>query len=274
MADVHRTDAIQGEIVHEYDGIEEADNELPLWWLLTFYGAIAFSVLYWFYYHEFEVGASPMAAYATELQERAASGGEVSEELLVAMAQDPNAVGAGRTLFASHCQVCHEAKGQGNIGPNLTDPFWIHGGAPVSIHDTIESGVAAQGMPAWGPTLGGNGVNQLTAFLLSIRNSNVPGKAPQGERWTPGAVGGESDGSEANGGEETGGAETGGAETGGEATDARELGGGEREEDAARPDEGVNETDAEGAHTEAVGGKTANTRSGAGTAHTNNDAEG
>ena len=62
MSDSNRHDEIQGEIIHVYDGIEEADNELPLWWLFTFYGAVIFAVCYWFYYEGFEVGASPMQA--------------------------------------------------------------------------------------------------------------------------------------------------------------------------------------------------------------------
>ena len=56
MSEAKRTDEIQGEILHVYDDIEEADNNLPLWWLLTFYGAIAFGVVYWFYFHEFAIG--------------------------------------------------------------------------------------------------------------------------------------------------------------------------------------------------------------------------
>ncbi|MCB9612385.1 MAG: c-type cytochrome [Sandaracinus sp.] len=184
-----RVDEIQGEILHVYDGIEEADNELPNWWLWTFYGAIVFAVFYWFAYHEFESVPLPGQAYAIALQER--SGGEVSEDLLVAMAGNPEAVSAGQALFAANCAVCHKDQGEGNIGPNLTDAFWIHGGSPVDIHHTISEGALQNGMPAWGGPLGAEKVQQLTAFVLSIRDTNVAGKEPQGERWVPGAASGD-----------------------------------------------------------------------------------
>jgi cytochrome c oxidase cbb3-type subunit III len=180
-----RVDEIQGEILHVYDGIEEADNELPNWWLWTFYGAIVFSAFYWFAYHEFESVPLPGQAYAVELQQRA--GGEVSEELLVAMATNPDAVAAGQALYTTNCVVCHKERGEGNIGPNLTDAFWIHGGSPVDIHRTIAEGALQNGMPAWAGPLGAEKVQQLTAFVLSIRDTEVAGKEPQGERWVPGA---------------------------------------------------------------------------------------
>ena len=36
-------------------------------------------------------------------------------------------------------------------------------------------------MPPWGKTLGATKVRALTAFVLSIKGKNLPGKAPQGE---------------------------------------------------------------------------------------------
>lgn len=187
-----RTDHIQGEILHVYDGIEEADNELPTWWLLTFYGAIAFAVVYWFAYHELEAVPLPAQEYALALAAQA--GDEVSEDLLVALADDPDAVAAGQELFGTHCEVCHEARGEGNIGPNLTDPNWLHGGSPVDIHTSISEGWLQSGMPAWGATLGAQPVQQLTAFVLSIRDTNLEGKEPQGEVWIPGDSSDEPDG--------------------------------------------------------------------------------
>ena len=184
MADAEgRTDHIQGEILHVYDGIEEADNELPTWWLITFYGAIAFAVAYWFAYHELEAVPLPGQEYAAALAAQA--GDEVSEDLLLALADDPEAVAAGAELFTTHCEVCHRERGQGNIGPNLTDPNWIHGGSPADIHSSIADGQLQNGMPAWSATLGAEPVQRLTAFVLSIRNTNVEGKEPEGEVWSP-----------------------------------------------------------------------------------------
>jgi cytochrome c oxidase cbb3-type subunit 3 len=62
MSKSTKHDPIQGEIVHEYDGIQEADNRLPQWWLMTFYGAVLFSIGYWFYYQEISAVRSCLSA--------------------------------------------------------------------------------------------------------------------------------------------------------------------------------------------------------------------
>lgn len=228
-----RIDEIQGEILHVYDGIEEADNELPNWWLWTFYGAIVFAVFYWFAYHEFESVPLPAQAYAIELQAR--SGGEVSEELLVAMAGNPDAVSAGQALYVTNCVVCHKERGEGNIGPNLTDEFWIYGGSPVDIHRTIAEGALQAGMPAWAGPLGAEKVQQLTAFVMSIQNTNIEGKAAQGERWTPGATPTEVEATEGEPTEATDGEPTEGEPTDGAPTEGAPTAG----EEAAPPGEGA-----------------------------------
>ena len=182
-----RHDEIQGQILHVYDGIEEADNRLPLWWLITFYGAIAFGAVYWFYYHEYDIGQSQRDQYAAAQLAQAQSAGEVTNDGLSVLGSDPQMVEAGRTTFAAQCVACHDEKGQGKeaLGPNLTDNTWINGGSALDIYNTITDGVPAKGMVAWGPVLGAESVKQLTAYLLSIRNTNVPGKAPEGEVWPP-----------------------------------------------------------------------------------------
>lgn len=180
MSKSQKVDSIQGAIVHEYDGIEEADNQLPTWWLWTLFSAIAFSIGYWFYYEEFEAGPSLAESYYQEQAVAAAKTGAdpTDEELLASVGTPVLALGAA--VFQNNCVACHEQNGQGKIGPNLTDNAWLHGGTPSEIFRTIRDGFAAKGMPAWGPPLGRAGVLQVTAFVLSLRDKNVPGKAPEG----------------------------------------------------------------------------------------------
>jgi cytochrome c oxidase cbb3-type subunit 3 len=188
MSEAKRVDALQGEIVHVYDGIEEADNNLPLWWLFTFYLGIVVAVFYWFSYEGFHLAQNPGEAYGAEMSRRAAAGGVVTDDILDAIASDPAQVARGRGIFEQHCVVCHAAQAQGNIGPNLTDAMWLHGGAPTDIHTTIRDGVTSKGMPNWGPPLGAASVRSLTAYVLSIRGTNVPGKAPEGAPFSRGGA--------------------------------------------------------------------------------------
>lgn len=185
MSDVDKKDPIQGDIIHEYDGIEEANNGIPHWLSVIFYGSMVFAVGYWFYYHEYEVGLQPAEAYAAQMAAEAEEGGSVSTELLTSLADDPDAVGEGEQKYQANCAQCHGPAGGGKIGPNLTDSYWIHGGGPTDIHETIANGVGAKGMPSWSGPLGPKGVQQVTAYVLSIRGSNVEGgKEPEGEQWT------------------------------------------------------------------------------------------
>ncbi len=186
MSDETERDPIQGEIVHRYGDILEADNRLPKWWLATVFRAIAFAVGYWFYYHGYEVEPGVHEQFAAEQAAAAErSGAGISAEALVALSHDADAVAEGRALFRTNCIVCHGDRGEGKIGPNLTDEFWIHGGAPEQIYRTAREGVAAKGMPAWGGQLG---AQATVAFILSIRDTHVAGKPPQGDRYDPGGA--------------------------------------------------------------------------------------
>lgn len=179
-----------GPVIHEYDGIQEHDNDLPRWWLWTFYGAILFSVGYWFHYHTFGVGAHPMAAYEAEQAavraaeaDRIKKAGAVTPAMLVALSRDAGTLEQGKAVFTTTCASCHGPSGGGVIGPNLTDAYWLHGGAPESVYTIIRDGFLAKGMPAWGPQLGEERVRAAAAYVISIKNTNVAGgKAPQGDK--------------------------------------------------------------------------------------------
>lgn len=184
MAEVKRTDVIQGDILHEYDGIEEADNELPRWWVAVFVGTVIFGGAYYFVYEKFHAQPSPGEELAAIVAERAKHTTDYNDNDLLAIAKDPAALNAGKLAFTTNCVACHGAKAEGNIGPNLTDQTWLHGGNPSKIFATIRDGVPAKGMPTWGAILGNVGVRDVAAYVVTLRGSNVPGKAPQGEPYT------------------------------------------------------------------------------------------
>ena len=173
---------------HVYDDIVEHDNELPLWWQLTLYGTVVFALVYW-YGRRLDAIASPAQAFERDMAvehaleaERARARGKVDDAMLITLSRDGTTTAQGRETFVSTCAPCHKADGGGNIGPNLTDAYWIHGGKPTDIYRVVTEGVPAKGMPTWGPVLGDQRVQSVVAYVLSIQNTNVPGgKAPQGE---------------------------------------------------------------------------------------------
>ncbi|MFO0662921.1 MAG: cbb3-type cytochrome c oxidase N-terminal domain-containing protein [Polyangiaceae bacterium] len=174
----------EGQVVHEVDGIQEYDNKLPNWWLMSLFGTIAFAVGYWYTYEIGHFEQSPFESYQAEhdksLAEEAAKSGSVSAELLQSYARSPDKLASARETFISTCAQCHKEDGSGGVGPNLTDKTWIHGGKPLEIHKTISEGVPGK-MPAWGSQLGAEKTKLLAAYVISLKGTNVPGKAPEGK---------------------------------------------------------------------------------------------
>jgi cytochrome c oxidase cbb3-type subunit III len=184
MSDHHDQDSLRE---HTFDGIQEYDNKLPNWWLWILYGSIVFSLGYWLFYHSLGAGKLPLDNFQTEMRvaaeaqlDRLAAGGLTNQALLV-MSELPDRVQAGHEVYDQYCAVCHGDQGGGTVGPNLTDDHWIHGGAPLDLHRIVVEGVPAKGMAAWGNQLGPTRVQNVVAYMLTLRGRNVPGKAPEGD---------------------------------------------------------------------------------------------
>ena len=175
---------------HEFDGIQEFDNRLPNWWLWLMWGSMVFALLYWVFFHTLGVGVLPVERFemdmkvAQEAQIARALEAGIDNEFFVMMSQNEDKVAAGREIFVKHCVACHLDQGQGSVGPNLTDGYWIHGCEPMQMLKTINDGVAAKGMPAWMNQLGPNRVNAVLSYILTIKDNEVAGKAPEGEPCT------------------------------------------------------------------------------------------
>lgn len=175
---------------HEFDGIQEFDNRLPNWWLWLMWGSMVFALLYWVFFHTLGVGVLPVERFemdmkvAQEAQIARALEAGIDNEFFVMMSQNEEKVVEGREIFVKHCVACHLDQGQGSVGPNLTDGYWIHGCEPMQMLKIINDGVAAKGMPAWMNQLGPSRVNTVLSYILTIKDNEVAGKAPEGEPCT------------------------------------------------------------------------------------------
>lgn len=146
----------------ENDGIEEYDNPLPDWWVGLFWLTVVWAIGYTVHYH-FIAERSQPAALAAEIAEAQVKWPQGAPKALV-MSDD--AVERGRAVYAQNCTGCHGKNLEGGIGPNLKDETWIHGGTPEAVVKTITEGVPAKGMLTWGPILGPDKINDVTAFIL------------------------------------------------------------------------------------------------------------
>jgi cytochrome c oxidase cbb3-type subunit 3 len=170
---------------HEYDGIQELDNNLPPWWVWGFYATIVFSFIYLFNYHIFGVSDLQIKAYDKEMK---VAEKEVQTYLeKMAMNVDENSVtvlteerdlAAGAGIYAANCVACHKSKGEGEIGPNLTDQHWIYGYDIKDVFKTIKYGTA-NGMPEHSSKFNPVQIQQVASHVLSLPETN--GKAAQGD---------------------------------------------------------------------------------------------
>lgn len=163
---------------HSYDGIQEFDKRLPNWWLLTLYGAIAFSIAYWFVHYESALVLPDGERVTREMQRIEAEKltklvAMLNDDNLWKMSLNPDFAGKGAEVYKSTCASCHGADLRGRdanpqlVGVNLTDTGWIHGGKPTEVFATVKNGVTGPGMPAWGPVLGDTRIAQVVAYVMS-----------------------------------------------------------------------------------------------------------
>lgn len=174
---------------HSFDGIRELDNTLPPWWVAMFYITIAVGVIYFSYYHILGIGPSSSEKYEAQM-ERAdeqvkaylASQAEQIDETNVEPLTEDSQLALGKTIYETNCVACHGTMGEGGVGPNLTDQYWLHGGGIKNVFKTIKYGVPEKGMISWQSQLRASEMQQVASYILTMQGTNPPnGKEPQGE---------------------------------------------------------------------------------------------
>ncbi len=162
---------------HNYDGIRELDNKLPPWWVYMFYGTIVFSVFYMWYYHIYGNGNIQENEYKIEMAEA-----EINMKLFaskidensVTLLTDISKLKSGEVIFQSNCTPCHGKLGEGTVGPNLTDAYWLNGGGIKNVFKTIKYGVPAKGMIPWQAQLSPVQIQEVASYIIKLKGTNPP----------------------------------------------------------------------------------------------------
>jgi cytochrome c oxidase cbb3-type subunit 3 len=174
---------------HEYDGIQELDNQLPRWWVWLFYITIIFSAVYLVYYHVARTGDLQAAEYAKEMKAGEqikinAMGNFESTIAALQPSKDAAVLEIGRQTYVKFCAPCHRVDGGGLVGPNLTDDYWIHGSAYADSVKVIWDGVPAKGMITWKTVLKPNEIQAVASYIYTLRGAKLatPGKLPENQQ--------------------------------------------------------------------------------------------
>jgi cytochrome c oxidase cbb3-type subunit 3 len=172
-------EAATGDVTgHTWDeSLQEYNNPLPRWWLWMFYITMIFGVIYLLLYPGLGkfpgvLGWTGSGQYEQEMGQAESLYGPIfaayASRDIEALAGDSEAVQVGQRLFTNYCATCHGADAGGGIGfPSLRDGDWLWGGSPEAIKTSILDG--RQGvMPPWGEALGDEGVDEVTAYVLTL----------------------------------------------------------------------------------------------------------
>jgi len=176
---------------HDYDGIREEDNRLPMWWSALFVIVILFALVYTPVVHTLNI------LPRHELQQSIAAAAVAQEQRELALeasgALDKDPADAGKKYFKTFCVSCHGTYAEGGLCPNLTDAYWIHTPHVDSVRSVITSGVPSKGMPTWGPILGERKIKSLAAFVCTLWKTSppVPGKKAEGLEYDMAKIRGE-----------------------------------------------------------------------------------
>lgn len=156
---------------HEYDGIRELDNKLPGWWVWLFIITIVFSAVYLLGYNVAGWWPSQKQEYKIAMDELNTMKESVKKNTVdiatMMPLTDATSLGAGLDIYKKICTTCHGQNGEGLVGPNMTDEYWIHGDSinnKVTIQDlykVVITGVLEKGMISYKDQLSPEQIQQV-----------------------------------------------------------------------------------------------------------------
>jgi cytochrome c oxidase cbb3-type subunit 3 len=132
--------------------LREGVRRLPTWWIvlssLVFVAGFSFLALYpGFGAFKGYLGWTSQGELARDQEANRKKEAPLLERIrgktVEAIAEDPQALRAGRVLFIDNCAGCHGREGRGNVAlgaPDLTDRDWLYGGDGKTILASILEG--------------------------------------------------------------------------------------------------------------------------------------
>jgi cytochrome c oxidase cbb3-type subunit III len=167
---------------HVWDGdLREMNNPLPRWWAWLFVLTVIFALIYLALYpglgnYAGTLGWTSTGQHQAELDKGNAEVAPLYAKFTAlapeAVAADLQAMAIGERLFMNNCAQCHGSDARGSKGiPNLTDGDWLHGGAPVTIKETLIKGRMGN-MPPMAAAVGSpEDVRNVAQYVLSLSGS-------------------------------------------------------------------------------------------------------
>jgi cytochrome c oxidase cbb3-type subunit 3 len=153
-----------------------------------FYSTIGFAIVYGIIYHGIGDGNVMNNEYVAEvkqaevqhvayLKKYASSINETNVKVETSKEQ----LAEGKSIYDNNCVACHGTQGEGKVGPNLTDEYWIHGSTIKNVFRTITEGVPEKGMIAWKKNLDPLQIQLVSSYVMSMKGTKPANpKAPQG----------------------------------------------------------------------------------------------
>ncbi len=98
---------------------------------------------------------------------------------------DEAGLASGKNIFLINCVACHGQSGEGGIGPNMTDDYYLYGAGMTNTVRIIKNGVPAKGMISWQGVLKKQQILEVASYIQTLPGTNPPNaKAPEGEKFT------------------------------------------------------------------------------------------
>ncbi len=180
-------------IDHGFDGIIELDNKLPVWWIHLFYFTIIISIIYFISYLFLDF-SNPYNEYNIDYKNQLKSikifEKNSPQATIETSLYKKDLINNGKNLFLENCSTCHKEDGSGNIGPNLTDNYWINvleKNLYKNIFSIIWNGSKKNPtMRAFGRSgeIKGNDIEKISSYVYFINRKKekpIKCKLPQGD---------------------------------------------------------------------------------------------